>query len=177
MVPRSKTHFLALLGALLAVLMFAAESPAQQKKKSPPPNKKPPQPSPQQVLNSRVAEQLRQAYILMAGANHDYNGHRVRAMHQIEMAVRILDKNIFKNGTHGQKVLALQEEIAVARAKLAAANDAAVHERQALSDLQMKLALKAIVHVRPAMVQTKQGNVVRHLDEARKQIVLALKVN
>src|SRR5207253_9265626 len=68
----------------------------------------------------KESEALKEAYILMAGANHDYDGHRARAMHQVHEAIKILDTSILKDGTNGEKVVALEEEIAAARAKFAA---------------------------------------------------------
>src|SRR4051794_16069335 len=44
------------------------------------------------------ADMLRQAYVLMAGANHDYNGHRGKAMHAVHTAFNALDKQVSSKG-------------------------------------------------------------------------------
>src|SRR5437763_11010968 len=64
----------------------------------------------------KESEVLKEAYVLMAGANHDYAGHRHKAMRQVHDAITILDKSILKDGTNGEKVVALEEELAAARA-------------------------------------------------------------
>src|SRR5262249_1078309 len=63
----------------------------------------------QQEVKAREAEVLREAYLFLAGAGPDDAGHRAKAMRQVHQAVEILDKRILKNGTQGQKVVALQE--------------------------------------------------------------------
>jgi hypothetical protein len=170
----SRTHLLPLIvwGAVLAVLTFGAESQAQQKKKPPPPVVQ----AAQQEVKSKEAEILREAYILMAAANHNYDGHRVKAMHQVEEAVGILDKSIFKKGTNGQRVLALKEDIAAAQAKFIAQHSAKEHEPQALSDLQMREAGAMLLNVRGALEKNQQGKVLHHVDEAIKQVNIALKI-
>jgi len=42
---------------------------------------------------------LTRAYAALAQADHDYQGHRARAMHQIEMAAKVLGVNV--QGTQG----------------------------------------------------------------------------
>jgi hypothetical protein len=122
------------------------------------------------------AERLKAAYIFLAMANHDYDGFRAKAMHDLQEAARLLDASILKNGTGGQKVLALKEDIAAARAKFLAKHSATVHEPQALSDLQMREGLQLVLGVRPVLVQRKQPRVLAHVDKAIQHINTALKI-
>src|SRR5262249_48792132 len=112
----------------------------------------------------KESEVLKEAYILMAGANHDYDGHRAKAMRHVEDAIKDLDTSIFKNGTNGEKVVALEEEITAARAKFAAKRSVPIHEVQQLSDLQMREAHRLLVEVHGAMVQRIQQKVREHVD-------------
>src|SRR5207237_6228875 len=63
-----------------------------------------------QEANLREAEALRVAYIMVAAANHDYDGHRVKAMKQLQEAVKILDIKVLNHGTAGQKDATLKED-------------------------------------------------------------------
>lgn len=173
--PRARTRLFPLLGlaALLLTLAAGADGQAGQKKKKPPSAA---ERAAQLEVKSREAEVLRAAYIFLAMANHNYAGHRAKAMRQVERAVEILDSSIFKNGTNGQKVLALQEDIAAARAKLLAKHSAKVHEPQALSNLQLREAGRLLTEVRVVLERNKQKVVLGHVDQAIKQIHLALAI-
>ncbi|MFO0810849.1 MAG: hypothetical protein U0746_19650 [Gemmataceae bacterium] len=119
---------------------------------------------------------LKDAYILMAMANHDYDGHRAKAMAQVEDAIKILDQSIMKAGTNGQKLVALQQEIAVAREAFEAKHQAPINRPQALSNLQMGEAGKLLLAVHGTLVQQKQGKaLLDHVDAAIKQVDTALK--
>lgn len=124
----------------------------------------------------KEAVALQDAYILMAGADHDYDGHRVEAMKRVEEAVKRLDRSIMKNGANNQRVVATTEEIAGARAKFIERQQGKVHEGQALSDLQMREALQIIAKVREAAPLQKQPKVREHVDEAIKNVEIALKI-
>src|SRR5436305_464632 len=91
---------------------------------------------------------LAEAYVLMAGANHDYDGHRVRSMGKVKEAIHQLDKSILKNGDNGEKLVATKDEIAARRAKFVAEHQGIFHESQAFADLQMREALKLLAQVR-----------------------------
>jgi hypothetical protein len=163
---------LKVLGALLAILTLATAGQAQQKKKNPKPSA---DKAAQQKLMTEEAQALVRAYILLAGADQDYKGHRVKAMGQVQHAIEVLDKSILKNSTKGKKVVALKGDIAAARAKFIAKHSATVHEPQALSDLQMRAAIVIIAKVGDVAAQNKQKRVASHLKQALKQIDLALK--
>jgi hypothetical protein len=128
-------------------------------------------------VKSIEAHVLREAYILMAMSNHDYAGYREKAMGHVEVAVSILDASIMKHGTNGQKVLALKEDIVAARAGFLARYDAALHESQLLSDLQMQVARVLLVNVHFVLNQDKRGKDVLHqVNTAINRINTALTV-
>src|SRR5262245_22794150 len=85
------------LGALLACLLLAGDGQSEPQGKKGGKSKVDPQ------VKLTEAEVLKEAYILMAMANHNYGGHRGRAMKQTEEAITMLDKSILKTGTDGQK--------------------------------------------------------------------------
>jgi hypothetical protein len=126
--------------------------------------------------NLSEAEVLAEVYVTLAGANHDYDGHRAAAMGQIHSAVKMLDHNVLKKGTPMQKAVALQEEKAMETAKAIAQKSATVHENQAVSDKQMQLAAKALANVRPTLINNKQKKILEHVDNAIKEIAIALKI-
>jgi len=49
-----------------------------------------PKHQPSTFASSAEAGTLQQAYVILATGDHDYKGHRVRAMHQIEAAAKLL---------------------------------------------------------------------------------------
>ncbi len=124
----------------------------------------------------KEAEALREAYVLLAGANHDYDGHRVKAMGHIKSAVKILDQSVAKNGTAKSKAVSAYEDAVAAAAKRATKQTPTVHELQAVSDAQLKKVAVALAELRPTIVQHKQKNVLTHTDNAIKELDIALKI-
>src|SRR5262249_26449255 len=137
-----------LAAAVLATVVFTGEGQSRQQDNKP--GKKAAnqaQKAANQKENLKESEALKAAFILMAMANHDYAGHRAKAMHHVEAAIKALDASVLKNGTSGQMVVALKEEITAARAQFAAQHSTGVHESQAVSDLQMREAHQLLVKV------------------------------
>lgn len=88
---------------------------------------------------SAGAALLVNAYHQLESADHDYHGHRVRAMRQIENAARLLGANVHGDG-HDREKQGLSDE----------------HLRQAesmLSDATGRLAGRPLRHVREALNQ------------------------
>jgi hypothetical protein len=81
-----------------------------------------------------------------------------------------------KKGSPAEKAITAAEEKAVAAAVVARKQGKIVVERQAASDRQLAVALDLLVKVRVVVIANKQTNVQQHVDEAIKQIQLALKV-
>jgi hypothetical protein len=89
---------------------------------------------------------LRQAYVTLAMADHDYKGHRAEAMKQIEAAAKILRADIRGDGRG--------------------------HEKQGVSDEQLRIARTMLEQARVGL----RGKALKHVDRAIKQINIALKI-
>jgi hypothetical protein len=168
--------------ALITGFVLSGESHAQQKNRATPKQdqkraadelKK----AANQEIKGREAEILKMAYIYLAMANHNYAGHRGKAMNQIQAAIEILDASIMKNGTKKQKAVALKEEIDAARAKFLAQNQAKVHEPQVLSNIQMTEAHRLIQSIKPGLVALNQPAVTEHVKKALQEIDISLKMH
>lgn len=164
--------------ALLAGLAFPTVSQAQKHPKSPPPAPKHGHAASPTgaTLHFEEAEMLRKAFILLAGANHNYNGHRGWAMNALKAGCQILDDGVLKHGSASQKAATKRENAVAGRAEIAARRTPAVHEPQAVSDAQLRMAGELLAQVRPMLVTHKQKRVLGHVDTAIKEITLALKV-
>jgi len=129
-----------------------------------------------QTMKGKEADVLTMAYILLAAANHDYDGHRVKAMRQVEEACHILTANILKRGGVDQKIKALQDANAEALANSKAAGAAIIHERQALSDGQLLMADSLIQRVAFFMNASTQPRALGHMANAHREIGIALTI-
>ena len=89
---------------------------------------------------------LRQAYAALAVADHDYKGHRVEAMKQIQEAGKILGITIQGEGKG--------------------------HEKQVVSDDQIRQAQRLLEQARPML----EGKALHHVDAAIKQLSTALSI-
>ena len=94
------------------------------------------------------AKMLTHAYEILARGDHDYNGHRVEAMHHLEKAGKFLGVDL--------------------------SGDLKDHERQALSDDKMRQAQRLINHLIKAAIVRDQPRVIEQLNAAASQIDLAL---
>jgi hypothetical protein len=126
-------------------------------------------------FKGKEAEALKEAYILMKAANHDYGGHCGKAQHEVEEACKILDKDILKNGSVQQKLKAIQEDREAAAAKSLSKGDAAVHEAQLFSDAQVLKAGVMLQEVAAAVAANKQKGALKHVEQAIKEVEIALK--
>jgi len=89
---------------------------------------------------------LIQAYATLEMADHDYKGHRVAAMKQIEAAGKLVSVNI-----HG---------------------DGKVHEKQGVSDEQLRAAQGLLEQARAGL----GGKALAHVNRAINQLSIALKI-
>jgi hypothetical protein len=129
------------------------------------------------TLRFQEAQSLRQAYLTLAGGNHDYDGHRVKAMTAVRSALKILDGVVLKNGTSQQKAATTQGQAAVAKADAAAKQTPTLHEDQATSDKLLQQAAQTLTQVRATMVTNKQRpKVLGYVDTALSEIATALKI-
>lgn len=127
------------------------------------------------AVKGQEADGLQQAYILLAAANGDADGHRDRALKAVEAAYKALVAKGLPNVQ--QQVNARQSKQAAAAAKIKAANPDAGYEVQALSDLQMGLSSVLLQQLAVALDTNKQAKVLSHVKTALNQINLALRVS
>src|ERR1700752_867658 len=97
-------------------------------------------------LQAAPSNLLIQAYSNLEQADHDYKGHRADAMKQIEAAGKELGINIRGDGRG--------------------------HEKQGVSDEQLRHALELLEQARGEL----SGKPLRHVNDAIKQIHIALKI-
>lgn len=98
------------------------------------------------ALAASSGDLLRQAYTTLEAADHDYKGHRVAAMKQIEAAAGILGISLKGDGKG--------------------------HEKQAVSDSQLKTAQGLLEQARAGL----SGKALKHVDNALKQLSIALSI-
>ena len=106
----------------------------------------------------------------MAGANHDYGGHRVKAMHAVHGAYGILDKEINKVGTPQQKAASKQGDALAEAAREAAKKTPVVHENQGASDVQMAQASEILAQLRAVFHQAQRKHLLEHVNRALDEI-------
>jgi hypothetical protein len=100
--------------------------------------------------DSKEAGMLRQAYLILETGDHDYKGHRVKAMHQIEAAASLLGMNL-----HG---------------------DAKDKQSQSLSDAKLREARGLLENVLNSSEVKNEKHVSKHINEAIEQINTALSI-
>jgi hypothetical protein len=91
-------------------------------------------------------ELLREAYISLEKADHDYKGNRKAAMEQIEKAGKLLGVTVRGDGRG--------------------------HERQGVSDEQLRAAQNLLREARGGM----NGKALRHVNKALEHLSTALKI-
>jgi len=96
------------------------------------------------------AGMLRRAYLILATGDHDYKGHRVKAMHQIEAAADLLGMNI--------------------------RGDAKDRQPQVLSDAKLREVQGLLQKVLGSTEVKSQKRVSKHIVEAVNQLTAALSI-
>jgi len=99
-----------------------------------------------QRLIAAPADLLVQAYTALERADHDYKGHRVAAMKEIERAGKLLGVTI-RGGGKG-------------------------HEKQGVSDEQLRTAQSLLAQAQAGL----SGKPRRHVDRALRQLNIALSI-
>ena len=193
--PRTRLLF-AVVAALVAGLVLAAGGRAADKKAPPPPPKETPEQKKaiemekkeaarekhlaEAEMNGKLAEAIKEAYIVLAAANGDYDGHRASAMRHVRDAATTLDKEIqtgawgAAQGSIAQRIKALQEDAVAAKAGSMAKYGVQIKENQPVSDalvLRSGVMLKELV---PVLVKTHHPGVQGSVQNALKEIELAL---
>ena len=95
---------------------------------------------------------LTQAYSTLASADHDYQGHRIKAMEAIKKAARLMGQKIAGDGTVKKS------------------------EQQPLSDAQLSGVKGMLQKVRGSVSGRNQQRVVQHINEAIHHLTVALSV-
>jgi hypothetical protein len=128
-------------------------------------------------LHLHEARRLREAFVLLAGANHDYGGERVRAMEQVKAALGRVDEFVLKHGNAAQKDATHKGRESVREAEAAAASLAMVNQPQPASDKQLQAAREILVAVRGVLGEHGQQAAQDHTQRAVRHVSLALKIN
>jgi hypothetical protein len=132
------------LVGLLASLILTNTSSAEKQKPLPKPKPAPKAAKPAAVLTEQVklaeAEVLGKAYVLLASGNHDYDGHRAKAMGHVKAAFTALTDSVLAHGNAPQKAAARKGKAALALADKAATQSPTVHEEQVRSDAALGTA-------------------------------------
>ena len=102
------------------------------------------------MSNFSEAKALTRAYRILATGDHDYKGHRVKAMHQIEAAAKLLGVDL-----------------------TGSAND---KQKQVLSDDKMRDARGLLEIVLNSAEVKAQPRISKHISEAIDQINVALSI-
>ncbi len=100
--------------------------------------------------DSAEAGMLRRAYVVLATGDHDYKGHRVKAMRQIEAAAKLLGMNISGNAKDRQP--------------------------QVLSDAKLREVQGLLQNVLGSSEVKSQKRVSKHIGEAINQLSVALTI-
>jgi len=103
-----------------------------------------------QAVDFSEARALTGAYLILATGDHDYKGHRVKAMHQIEAAGKLLGMDL--------------------------AGDAKDRQKQVLSDDKLREARGMLETVLGAAEVKDQPRISKHITEAINQIDVALSI-
>lgn len=159
-----------LMSALVACLALPAPSQAR----NPPGGKQKPRVG--DPVRFQEAEALRRAFVALAGANHDYDGHRWKAMGATKESFHVLHEAIRKNGTPQQRAGADVLRAEIDAAEQAARQRGPVHEKQSVSDAAMKQGMQMLGQVRASMAAHKHFGALEHVDRALRQIGIALKI-
>jgi hypothetical protein len=94
-------------------------------------------------------DELVHAFRLMKRADHDYDGHRVKAMHEVEVAGKALGLDL--------------------------GGDIEDRERQWKSDAQMAEARRLLIHARDHLEAHDRDRVADHVEVAIKEINASLR--
>ena len=122
--------------------------------------------APADTQTLQALKELHLAHHLLHEANHDYDGHRVRAAEDLHQAIKTLEATVphHKQAAHPAKTTAKQP---------------AVHEDQAKSDAQLREARKILKVVEAQLAASGELHHQKALVDVAKsveQIDLALKV-
>jgi hypothetical protein len=139
---KTKSVRISIITSVLAVsLIGGVNSRAQSAPITPAPPTVPAAPS------ATAITQLTQAYAALSVADHDYQGHRAKAMKQIEAAAKEMGVSLTGNGKGHEQQVTSDQQVQAATTLLQQAlpglpPKAQKHVNKALEDLAAALAIK-----------------------------------
>jgi hypothetical protein len=122
------------------------------------------------AIKGNQAQFLQASLILMASADSDYNGHRGRAMNEVNVALGLLGAK----GSVQAQINAMQARRA-AISRVMAANLGGINVNQNLSDAELVRALHVLRRVHDSLVQTAQPRVDLPVRIAIREVEAALR--
>jgi hypothetical protein len=114
------------------------------------------------------------AWVYLKLANENYNGHRAKAMHELEHAVRTLNKAVARDGGNWLKVAANADNLTAMRVRFLREHAPNVTNPQQISNLYLTQAAAILVQLRPTLIQLNQPKMLKHVDTAIVHIRQAL---
>jgi hypothetical protein len=99
---------------------------------------------------ANVATLLAEAYTDLDHADHDYDGHRIKAMRHIEAAGKLVH---LKLGGDGKG-----------------------HEKQGVSDEQLAAAKNILGQIQSELAGDKKSRILHQVDKAQEELTIALKI-
>ena len=104
------------------------------------------------------SEALLKVYVMLAEADHDYDGHRAKAMGQVKDALKILDASIMKKGSPAEKSITAAD-VAMAKAAVAARDRGpAIIEGQRPSDKQLRVAHELLHKIKESLARPSKAS-------------------
>jgi hypothetical protein len=125
-------------------------------------------------FDGKAGEALKEAFILLSATNKDYDGHRGKAMNEVQEACKLLDENLLKNGSVAQKIKAMREDQVAAGAKALDKYGVPIKEGQAVSDALVLRAGIMLKEVGGALAAAKYTRTLGHVKTAMEELELAL---
>jgi hypothetical protein len=125
-------------------------------------------------FDGKAGEALKEAYILLSATNKDYDGHRGKAMNEVQEACKLLDENLLKNGSVAQKIKAMREDQVASGAKALDKYGVPIKEGQAVSDALVLRAGIMLKEVGGALAAAKYNRTLGHVKTAMEELELAL---
>jgi len=138
-------------GVVLAACAFTFNIPAAPAPAAPATGATPQKPAAAKPKTpANIEALLVDAYADLERADHDYKGHRIEAMKQIEAAGKVLKLNL--------------------------AGDGRSHEKQGISDEQLHAAEGILNQDKGELAGEKHKKVLHHVNKALEELTIALKI-
>jgi hypothetical protein len=107
---------------------------------------------------------------MLEAANHDYAGHRAKAVHAVHKAIQEIEHHTPKAPPNPAAA------VAKANARAANAKIPPVHEAQIASDVQLRAAQELLVKVQAELATGKHPKAIAHVQLALQELQVALQI-